>query len=514
MVPSNFDVDMKAVDSLPSETTPVLKDKDKDVKVTTIAHGQEAETNDRGPLIHTDATTNQETNGHSTDQDIDMITTSRLQQKDEEPRISEEILLLDRLVSHEMGTDSASDTTSGFSSDSDVSESPETPLRSRRSSPVRSNLSKVAQKKGPPLAHHPKKAGNKTPTKKPLSKDVKEKRTDAPASTPSLITNVGSATQKPKRIHNSLKHRPGPPRVRKVLHVDRDEHGNVKLPVTIGILTILDIGHVVWDREAFHNERYIWPVGYRASRSYNSMIDPSHQTIYTCSIVDDGDAPKFQIDAEDQPGKPIIAGTATGAWTHVVKTANMIRRRDHSNSASGPDYFGFSNATIAKLIQDLPNAEKCKTYVMQLFEEPSATTGKSTPAGTAPTSPTTEKRKHSALGSNGQDQDDVEEEEDDDAYASLGTPGKKKRSSSPVIRHAGYEPRKSVDLGHGEEDGEGDMEGEEEEEEEEENIDELDEEGDDHATIDVETKEEEDSETIDIDDDAFSSVRDKNASLD
>lgn len=92
MVPSNFDVDMKAVDSLPSETTPVLKDKDKDkdIKGTTIVHGQE-EKNNGGPLIHTDATTNQETNGHTSDHDIDMTTTSGRQQKDEEPRISEEM---------------------------------------------------------------------------------------------------------------------------------------------------------------------------------------------------------------------------------------------------------------------------------------------------------------------------------------------------------------------------------------------------------------------------------------
>jgi hypothetical protein len=207
----------------------------------------------------------------------------------------------------------------------------------------------------------------------------------------------------------------------------------------------------------------------------------------------------------------------------VVKTANMIRRRDHSNSASGPDYFGFSNATIAKLIQDLPNADKCKTYVMQLFEEPSATTGKSTPAGTAPTSPTIEKRKHSVLDSNDQgEEEDDEEEEDDDAYASLGTPGKKKtkRSSSPVIRHAGFEPPMSVD--HGEEDGEegeGDMEGEgEEEEEEEEEEDELDElEGDDnHTVIDIDAKDEpgdEDTEIIEIDDEA-PPVQDKDAAMD
>ncbi|KAG0031647.1 hypothetical protein BGZ81_000852 [Podila clonocystis] len=483
MVPSNFDVEMKT-DSLPSETI-LLKDKDKDkdkeTKTDVTAQGQEEKTTNGGLVIHDAPKSTDETNGHTTDHDVDMAPSSGYPKKDDEPRISEEMY-----------------------------------KRLKRKL-------KEAMEKPVPAVHHPKKTGNKTPTKKSsLPKEAKERRADAPASTPSLITNVGSATQKPKRIHNSLKHRPGPPRVRKVLHVDRDEHGNVKLPVTIGILTILDIGHVVWDREAFHNERYIWPVGYRASRSYNSMIDPHQQTIYTCSIVDDGDAPKFQIDAEDQPGKPIIAGTATGAWTHVVKTANMIRRRDHSNSASGPDYFGFSNATIAKLIQDLPNADKCKTYVMQLFEEPSATTGKSTPAGTAPTSPTTEKRKHSVLGSNDQDEDEGEDEEDDDdAYASLGTPGKKKtkRSSSPVIRHAGFEPPKSVDRGEEDgEEGEGDMEGEGEEEEEEEEVDELDElEGDDNnTTIDIETKEEpgdEETETIDIDDET-PSVQDNDASID
>jgi len=74
------------------------------------------------------------------------------------------------------------------------------------------------------------------------------------------------------------------------------------------------------------------------------------------------------IEAEDQQGKPIVANTATGAWTTVVREANSIRHRDHSNSASGPDYFGFSQATIRKMIQDFSNARKCKNYVVQNFE--------------------------------------------------------------------------------------------------------------------------------------------------
>lgn len=37
--------------------------------------------------------------------------------------------------------------------------------------------------------------------------------------------------------------------------------------------------------------------------------------------------------------------------------------------ASGPDYYGFTHATIAKMIQDLPGADKCKNYIWQEFGE-------------------------------------------------------------------------------------------------------------------------------------------------
>ncbi|KAF9994571.1 hypothetical protein BGZ80_000565 [Entomortierella chlamydospora] len=376
----------------------------------------------------------------------------------------EKNLLLDRLCAYERDSDSSPDTLSSISSDSELSDSSLNSYhRSRRTSPSEravatakknQNLrAPVTSKSTEPsgsasqTTHHPKKTITKTAPRK--SPAVLVRKEEKPPSIPSTITTVGSATQKPKRIHNTSKLRPAlSSKVRKVQAIDRDERGNVKLPVTVGIITIMSLGRVVYDREAFHNERYIWPVGYKMSRSYNSMIDPQQQTTYTCSVIDDGEAPKFQIDAEDQPGNPIIAGTATGAWTHVVKTANQIRKRDHSNSASGPDYFGFSNATIAKMIQDLPNADKCKTYIMQRYEEPSAKSGPSSHGAKH------EKRKISAIDSkvNGksgdvidiegggeEDQTDEDEggEEDDDQYASLGTPGKKKarRSSlSPKAR--------------------------------------------------------------------------------
>ncbi|CAO3679799.1 unnamed protein product [Umbelopsis ramanniana] len=154
-------------------------------------------------------------------------------------------------------------------------------------------------------------------------------------------------------------------KTRRVMYVEKDEEGNYRLPVQIGALTLLSLGQVVWDREGFHNDRYIWPIGYSVQRSYMSMIYPEANTIYTCTIEDGGDAPQFRITPEDAKEEELVSGTATGVWTTVVKRANQIRHRDVSNSVSGPEYFGFAHPTIAKMIQDLPGAERCGRYKWQ-----------------------------------------------------------------------------------------------------------------------------------------------------
>ncbi|GAA5796661.1 F/Y rich C-terminus-domain-containing protein [Helicostylum pulchrum] len=158
-------------------------------------------------------------------------------------------------------------------------------------------------------------------------------------------------------------------KTRRVQPIDRDEDGNPKLPQQIGVLTVLHLGTIVTDRPSFHNERYIFPVGYSVSRTYPSMIDPHSNTVITSTILDGGDSPRFHVVAADMPDEPIIANSATGAWTVVVRKSNEIRHRDHSNSASGPDYYGFKHPTIANLIQDLPGAKSLKQYVWQTFEE-------------------------------------------------------------------------------------------------------------------------------------------------
>jgi len=156
--------------------------------------------------------------------------------------------------------------------------------------------------------------------------------------------------------------------IRRAQHVDTDENGKAILPIRLGVMTLHDLGTVVYDREAFHNERYIFPVGYTLSRRYFSMVKLDEYVNYRCVVKDGGNAPIFEVTPEDAEDKKTSASSPTGAWISIVKAVNEMRNKDHSNSASGPDYFGFTSSTIAKLIQDLPNADKCKNYKWQKFE--------------------------------------------------------------------------------------------------------------------------------------------------
>ncbi|KAF9066479.1 hypothetical protein BDP27DRAFT_1365645 [Rhodocollybia butyracea] len=138
--------------------------------------------------------------------------------------------------------------------------------------------------------------------------------------------------------------------------IPRDKQGQPMLPLNVGIMTVLRLG-TVCPREHFHSERYIYPIGYEVTRRYLSTLSPHSDAVYRCSILDGGDGPKFQI-TSDALDKPIIASTATGAWSTIVRQANKIRDRQHSNSVSGPEFFGLGQNTIKHLIQQLPGAER------------------------------------------------------------------------------------------------------------------------------------------------------------
>jgi hypothetical protein len=104
--------------------------------------------------------------------------------------------------------------------------------------------------------------------------------------TTSLVKTMSGGGGRPRRNRRVITE------VRKVHPIPRDIHGAPVLPIQIGILTLINLGQIVFDRDTFHNERYIWPVGYTVKRPYASMRYPDRQTIYTCTVRDGIDGPK------------------------------------------------------------------------------------------------------------------------------------------------------------------------------------------------------------------------------
>lgn len=184
----------------------------------------------------------------------------------------------------------------------------------------------------------------------------------------------------------------------KKIRVEVDDTGQLCQPVQLGTtLTIYKLGEVEYERRAFHNDRHIWPIGFKSCRSYFSMLNPKRRCLYFSEILDGNEfsnsvtrddeseneednnnnnnnfhhttGPIFRVTADDDPKNPVISTTATGAWTTIVKTVNAKRaaqegrvRRQYM-TCSGPEMYGLSNPIVVQLIALLPNADKCSTYV-------------------------------------------------------------------------------------------------------------------------------------------------------
>jgi len=180
----------------------------------------------------------------------------------------------------------------------------------------------------------------------------------------------GGAGSRGGRRLPSSQGQPQPVNKRKrTVDVRRGADGRPVMPI---VLTpsqyVLSLGRVVHDRPNFHSNNYIWPAGYRSVRMFFSAKNPSNRVSWTCEILDVGEeAPEFRLTPEDDRGNTIVGHTATAVWSEVLKLVKE-KRVDSERSMgniSGPEYFGFSHPTIARLLEELPDAQKCSRYKFQ-----------------------------------------------------------------------------------------------------------------------------------------------------
>jgi hypothetical protein len=128
-------------------------------------------------------------------------------------------------------------------------------------------------------------------------------------------------------------------------------------------LLVLNLGTVDYSREHFHNERYIYPIGFKSQRDYCSYIKgDGSRTLYKSEIIDGGDRPIFTVVAVDDPSTTHRSHTVSGCWMSVIKRVKDVLKNRSTTSISGPLCFGLSNPDVKKMIEQLPNAHRCVRY--------------------------------------------------------------------------------------------------------------------------------------------------------
>lgn len=87
-----------------------------------------------------------------------------------------------------------------------------------------------------------------------------------------------------KNVNTSIKRKT-------LVPVPVDSSGLPVFPVNLGSLSVHSLGEIITDRLTFHDEDLIYPVGFCSTRVYGSLSDPTSPCIYTCMILDGGNAP-------------------------------------------------------------------------------------------------------------------------------------------------------------------------------------------------------------------------------
>eukprot|EP00123_Amoebidium_parasiticum_P000749 comp11644_c0_seq1/m.6148 comp11644_c0_seq1/g.6148 ORF comp11644_c0_seq1/g.6148 comp11644_c0_seq1/m.6148 type:complete len:573 (-) comp11644_c0_seq1:269-1987(-) len=171
---------------------------------------------------------------------------------------------------------------------------------------------------------------------------------------PSVSQGDDPPKKRQKKVTDS---RPRPPT--KVPVAEYDADGNIVLPWRIGSLTIHNFGTVT-DKEGYHTEKFIFPIGFMSTRIHTSWKNPATKTTYTCTVSEGAHGPLFTISAEDDPNNVAEGSSATAAHITVLNRIRLAKKgqEDPKMTGAGPLFFGFS--TISSVIESLPGADRLR----------------------------------------------------------------------------------------------------------------------------------------------------------
>ncbi|KAG7160910.1 Transforming growth factor beta regulator 1-like [Homarus americanus] len=133
---------------------------------------------------------------------------------------------------------------------------------------------------------------------------------------------------------------------------------------------------IVSEREAYHREQCIFPVGFCSSRIFASLRDPLKPVLYTCKILDGGLIPRFEVVCEDEEDAVVVGNSPAECHNHILQTINLaldmdlltIRPEGSNSEERGCRFFGLTHPSVQNVLQACPGARKCSRYKWVKFE--------------------------------------------------------------------------------------------------------------------------------------------------
>lgn len=142
--------------------------------------------------------------------------------------------------------------------------------------------------------------------------------------------------------------------------IENDSKSDIStFPIELESLQILSIGQIITDRANYHGEHFIYPSGYVATRNFAHIRNKDEKCTYTCRIIENGDCPRFEIIPEDDADSIIAGPTPDLCHAALIQTINENTEQNNELCAQGEWFFGLTHPTVLRMLENLPNIEKC-----------------------------------------------------------------------------------------------------------------------------------------------------------
>uniref|UniRef100_F1KPX5 Histone-lysine N-methyltransferase trr n=1 Tax=Ascaris suum TaxID=6253 RepID=F1KPX5_ASCSU len=143
-----------------------------------------------------------------------------------------------------------------------------------------------------------------------------------------------------------------------------------KLVLRVGTLIFHHIGQLLPEQlKAFHNNDFIFPIGYSVTRIFWSPFNANERMRFECSIRDNKSSAEFVISYD--ANREIRESSATAAWNRILTAADQTREKAGNmlhlfpSHTSGEALFGLTESAISKMTESLPGVDQLVTYTFK-----------------------------------------------------------------------------------------------------------------------------------------------------